>query len=288
MPQSTFAIIGGDLRNLALASLLREDGKTVVLCGFDKQTGAPERPIGEIIAAADIILGATPCLSSPDTLNAPYAAERIDADAFISKLKRKQILIAGRIPATFAEAAAARGCLVRDILEREEMAILNAIPTAEGAIQLALERMKTTLHASNALVLGYGKIGRILAKMLQGIGAQVSVAARNPRDAAQLRSFGHMHIPFTALDTALPKMDVIFNTVPHILLDAHNLRYVAKHCVLIDMASRPFGIDFEASKAEGLEVVWAPSLPGRVAPVTAAQFIKETVYAILEETEALQ
>ena len=280
-----FAVIGGDLRNLALAEHLRADGKTTDVYGFEKQKPPqmPTAPLVQILQESEVVIGATPCCSNPDVLNAPFHSGRLVADSVLAMMHPNQIFIAGRIPAHLMAQAAARGIRAVDILEREEMAILNAIPTAEGAIQLAFERMKITLHGANALILGYGRIGKILAKMLQGIGAHVYVAARKPQDAAALRGYGHHYVPYETLERQLGVMDVIFNTVPHIILNRTNLKFVSKHCVLIDMASRPFGIDFEASKEEKLDVVWAPSLPGKVAPVTAARYMQETIYSILQE-----
>ena len=145
--------------------------------------------------------------------------------------------------------------------------------------------MKITLHQSKAMVLGYGRIGKILCKMLHGIGAHVHAVVRQYSDAAIVRSFGYTPIFFNNLQENLCNMDVIFNTVPSIILDKNNLKFIQKDCVIIDMASKPFGVDYEASKGEGLKVMWASSLPGKVAPVTAADYIKETVYNILSELE---
>ena len=284
-----FAIIGGDFRNLALAEHLRADGKTAAVYGFEKQKPPLSPiPLAQLLNETEVIIGATPCCASPGILNAPFHDGRLEVEAVLPMLRSGQILFAGRIPKEVAAPAHACGVKVFDILEREEMAVLNAIPTAEGAIQLAFERMKITLHGANALILGYGRIGKILAKMLQGIGAKVYVSARKLSDAALLRSYGHEFVPYDAMENNLGQMDVIFNTVPQIILDRSNLRFVNKQCVLIDMASRPFGIDFDASKDEKLEVVWAPSLPGKVAPVTAARYMRETIYNILKEEEGEQ
>lgn len=38
-----------------------------------------------------------------------------------------------------------------------------------------------TLHKSNVLVMGYGNIGKVLSKMLCGIGANVYCEARNKK-----------------------------------------------------------------------------------------------------------
>ena len=285
-----FTILGGDLRNLALAEHLRADGKMAAVYGFEKQGARSlplSMPLAQMLNDAEVIVGATPCCSSPGILNAPFHKGQLEAETVLPMLRAGQIFFAGRISKAFAEQVEAQGVKVFDILEREEMAVLNAIPTAEGVIQLAFERMKITLHSANALVLGYGRIGKILAKMLQGIGAKVHVSARKPSDIALLRSYGHEFVPYDALERKLGQMDVIFNTVPQIVLDRSNLRFVHKQCVLIDMASRPFGIDFNASKDEKLEVVWAPSLPGKVAPVTAARYMQETIYNILQEQEGM-
>ena len=288
MREYSFAVLGGDMRGCHLAEAIRADGLPVQLFGFDKLDTPPDSPgLAAVLAEADVVLGATPCCAGSGVLNTPFHDGCLTADVLAAHMRAGQSFIAGRIPVELAAALSARGIRVFDILEREEMAVLNAIPTAEGAVQLAMERLPITLHGADALILGYGRIGKILAKMLQGIGSKVYVAARKLSDAALLRSYGHIHVPFDALDDSLGRMDVIFNTVPHILLDQHNLRFVRKDCVLIDMASRPFGIDVDASRREGLEVVWAPSLPGKAAPVTAAQYIYETVQNILREGEEL-
>lgn len=145
--------------------------------------------------------------------------------------------------------------------------------------------MKITLHGSNAMVLGYGRIGKILCKMLHGIGANIYVACRRFDDAASIRSFGYSPLYYEQLPEYLGKMDVIFNTVPSTVLDKHNLKYIDTDCVIIELASKPFGIDYEASRKEGLNVMWASSLPGKVAPVTAAKYIQETVNNILSSME---
>ena len=282
-----FAVVGGDLRNAALAAHLCNDGKTAVLYGFPRcnATVALADDLPALLAESEVVIGATPCCSSPNVLNAPFHSEQLAAADVLGMMRGGQILIAGRIPPDVMQLAAKSGIKAFDILEREEMAVLNAIPTAEGAIQLAFERMKITLHGSNALILGYGRIGKILAKMLQGIGANVFVAARRMADCAAIRSYGYQFVDYKALAQALGCADVLFNTVPQVILDKTNLRHVNKQCVLIDMASRPFGIDYDASKEEKLDVVWAPSLPGKVAPVTAAKYMQETIYRILEEME---
>ncbi|MGE5328655.1 MAG: NAD(P)-dependent oxidoreductase, partial [Deltaproteobacteria bacterium] len=165
----------------------------------------------------------------------------------------------------------------------EEMSVLNAIPTAEGAIQLALEEMPITLHDSKALVLGYGRIGKVLSKMLHGIGAKVYVAARKYSDLAWIEANGYTPIRMSDFSVWLNEFDVIFNTVPHVILDAKELQNIKMNALIVDLASKPGGINFEKAKEIGLKAIWALSLPGKVAPVTAAKYIKDTIYNIISE-----
>ena len=50
-------------------------------------------------------------------------------------------------------------------------------------------------------------------------------------------------------------------------------------CVLIDLASKPGGVDFEAAKELGVHAVQALSLPGKTAPRAAAEIIRDTIHA---------
>ena len=166
------------------------------------------------------------------------------------------------------------------------MQVLNAIPTAEGAIQIAMEEVKHTIHASKCLVLGNGRIGKILAKMLAGLGADVTVAARKNADRAMAMAFGLKSTSFCNLYEEIGDFDIIFNTVPSLILDADLIKKTSRNTLIIDLASRPGGVDFESARKIGTKVIWALSLPGKVAPYTAGDIIGKTILNILDELEA--
>ncbi|MDF2987058.1 MAG: phosphoglycerate dehydrogenase-like oxidoreductase [Eubacterium sp.] len=146
-----------------------------------------------------------------------------------------------------------------------------------------MEEMPITLHNSNALILGYGRIGKALAKMLQGIGANVFVEARKYADIAWIKAYGYKPVSLTELSQTVKDMNVIFNTIPSIVLNHEILKILNQECLIIDLASKPGGVDFDKAKELSLRAIWALSLPGKVAPVTAAEFIKDTVFNIIEE-----
>ncbi len=198
-------------------------------------------------------------------------------------MKKAQLFIAGRINGKIMQMAQAYNIRPIDILEREEMAVLNAIPTAEGAIQIAMEELPVTLNGSRVLILGYGRLGKVLAKMLSGLGAEVYVATRKYSDAAWLRAYGINSVYMDGLDRYLADMDLIINTIPDKVLDQAKLELIEKESLVIDLASKPGGVDFEKAGQIGIKVIWALSLPGKVAPVTAANYMKQTIYNILQE-----
>jgi dipicolinate synthase subunit A len=287
MDKKVFCIIGGDLRNVKLAEHLIKDGHVVKIFGFHDIEIDPNaieaNSLSHALEEVDVVIGPTPCSSDGETLNCVYFSTKIYLREVFSLMNSKQVFVAGLINEKVKNCAKYYDLVTADILEREEMSILNAIPTVEGAIQIAMEELPITLYHSNALVLGYGRIGKVLSKMLRGLGAKVCVEARKHSDMAWIRTYGYEAIHLNELDEHLGNFDVIFNTIPAIVLDEKQLLRIKKDCLLIDLASKPGGINFQKANEMGFKSIWALSLPGKVAPVTAAEFIKETIYNILNE-----
>ena len=282
-----FSIIGGDLRNVKLAELIAAEGNSVNIYGFSKAgfevKFKQSNTIAESINESDIVIGPIPCSNDNEFINAPFHSEKIQINEVFRCMNKNQLFIAGRISEKIVHLAQVCNVYTVDMLEREEFAVLNAIPTAEGAIQIAMEELPITLHNSNVLILGYGRIGKVLAKMLYGIGANVYVEARKYSDLAWIKSYGYKPVILSELSQTVKNMNVLFNTIPSVILNNEVLRMLNSECLIIDLASKPGGVDFEKAREIGLKAIWALSLPGKVAPATAAEFIKDTVYNIIEE-----
>jgi dipicolinate synthase subunit A len=148
-----------------------------------------------------------------------------------------------------------------------------------------MEETQRTVHGSKVLVMGFGRIGKILAKMLDGIGAKVYCEARKNEDIAWIKAYGYEPIHLDNLNEHLGEFDIIISTIPFQVLDKERLNLVKKDVVIIDIASNPGGVDRKTAKDKNLKVIWALSLPGKVAPLTSAEFIKETLYHLLEEID---
>lgn len=287
MGKRRFTVIGGDNRNIKLAYLLARDGHRVGAYGLEKGDISiyQYKKLDEAISNADIIIGPLPMTRDRNNFNAPYSVKMINIDEVISLLSEHQIFTAGKIDKNFLLKAKKRGINFQDYFAREEMQVLNAVPTAEGAIQIAMEHMDITLHNSKSMVLGYGRIGKVLTRMLHDIGANIYVGARKYKDLAWAKNFGYIPVHIKELSQYIHDVDVIFNTIPSLILDSKLLSKINKSCIVIELASNPGGIDLKKAQEYKIKLIKANGLPGKVAPITAANIIKDTIYNIIEEWE---
>lgn len=150
-----------------------------------------------------------------------------------------------------------------------------------------MEQTDVTLHGLPVLVIGHGRVGSILAAKLHALGAEVAVSARSCRDFALIEAAGMEATDTRKLAAALPRFPLVFNTVPAAVLGAQELAKLPQDALVIDLASQPGGIDPSVAPPQGVRVIHALSLPGKVAPVTASIAVRDTVYAILREEEIL-
>ncbi len=287
---TSFSIIGGDLRIIKLAKMLADEGNQIYVYGLEKAEelkGHQNIIFTEKISKAipedvEIVIGPIPFSSNGVNINAPFSDKEISIRELIHYLNAK-ILIAGSITPEIYDMANDEYIEIIDIMKREELAVLNTISTAEGTIEIAISNTNKIIHGSEVLILGFGRIGKVLARKMAGLSAKVTCAARKDEDLAWIRAYGHNETNINVLGENLSKYDLIINTVPHLILNKERLQYVKKDALLIDLASNPGGIDKREAKEKNLKLVWALALPGKVAPVTTAEFIKDTIYNILKE-----
>ena len=204
----------------------------------------------------------------------------------LAPLSPGQMLCGGRVDPVTAALAAERGLTIRDYFAREELAVANAVPTAEGAVQIAMEQLPITIHGARVLVVGFGRVGRALAQRLAALGAKVTVAARRYESLAWAQASGYGAEQTGQLAGWLCGYDLVVNTVPALVLGEAELADLKPDCLVLDLASKPGGVDLEAAGRLGRTVIWALSLPGKVAPVTAGSAIKNTIYHMLHELGA--
>lgn len=280
MSAKKYGILGGDYRYKILCELLQRDGYSV------KNFGNADMPdtadtLRDLLTTSGIIIAPIPC--SKDGKNINIAGNSpVTIPGFISLMDECgcNVLIGGVMNSFIRTEAAARNIKVYDFFDMEEVAVLNAIPTAEGAIQTAMEESDRTLFDSNVLVMGYGRCGKILANMLKGIGARVSATYRKESDRAYITAFGLKAIAFREVVSYIDSYSFIFNTIPAPVIDREILKRLKRDTVIIDIAQAPGGTDFGYARDLNIKALYCPGLPGRVAPYTAAEVLKSAVIGI--------
>lgn len=276
----TLGVIGGDLRSFFLAQALVREGYTVLTYGLE-QAELPNSIVAcispeQAVPLMDAVIFPVPVSADDVHLHAPLARTSVSLERLFQAASPEQKLFGGQISSAVEKKIRCYGLQMEDYYRREDLAVYNAVPAAEGAIQLAMEELPITLHCARTLITGCGRVGRALAQRLVLLGARVTVAARRQAELAWAYSIGCSVLEIRDLEKALPT-DVIFNTVPAKLFTASLLRRIGRDTLLIDLASKPGGVDWDAAAALHCRTIWALSLPGRVAPKTAGEILATAV-----------
>ena len=280
-----FSIIGGDMRNVKLSELLSEDGHEVHTFALDNTGKISQRcsDLREAFALSDIAVGPMPFTSGDGTyLNAPFHPEKIEIAKIADVIRESGfggLLIGGRVPLALSGV----GAVSADLLQRDDLAVLNSVPTAEGALQIAMEELPYTIRGLRTVVCGMGRVGSTLARLMQRVGADVTVAARSSRDFAICEAEGLQSCTYSHLRRILPEALLVYNTVPALIFGRELLDCMTREALLIYLASMPGGTDFEYAAKRRIRTIHALSLPGKVAPAGAAQIIQKVIYNILHE-----
>lgn len=277
-----FGIIGGDARQLYIADALKTDGHTVYISQLENAKNADkfeQVSPSELGILCDIIIFPLPVTKDGVLLNAPLSSNitKIDADFPKAFLGCK---VFGGMTAKLPKTAAWNAVAPIDYYSREELVAGNAMLTAEAALMLALQESPASINTSKCLVTGFGRIGKSLCNMLKSLNANVDCAARKKLDFMMIENIGCTPLNYSDINKPY---DLIFNTVPTTVLTEKQLNSQTENTIIIELASMPGGVDLDAAKKQNIRVVDGQSLPGKVSPKTAGEYIKQTIYNILEE-----
>ena len=283
----TIWVLGGDVRQAYLARLLCQDGYHVHTFALEQSAVSCPELIPEIdlshLEDAQVVILPLPVSTKDGNLFAPLSTQVASLDEIISLVHGKQLLLGGRPNPKVIAAARQHGLTMLDYFSREELAVANCVPTAEGCLQLAMEHMPITIHGSRALILGYGRLGRITAARFAALGSHVTVAARKQEQFAWAEAAGHQTLPIHSLSGSLGEFDLVVNTIPFPVLGEALLQELPSGCLVIDLASDPGGVDYAAAQTLNCRVLHALALPGKCAPASAAAIVQQTLYHIFHE-----
>ena len=288
-------LLGGDRREVELARILYRLGASLTLFGLPLPSELSRaRAVADgpsAVAGAHVVIapmrgidreGRIPTILVPDL--PPVALD----DRLVGELAPNTLFLVGQLRQPLRKLLESRGLKVVELAHLDEVAILNSVPTAEGAIQLAMEELPITIHGAAAVVLGAGRCGLTLAQKLVALSAAVTVVEPRPERQARAASLGCRCVPPDQMEAACASAEVIFNTVPAPVLDRARLESLRPETLIIDIASEPGGTDFEAARRLGLKAVLAVGLPGKVAPKSAGRILGQVIPRLIREHLEMQ
>ena len=287
--EKVFLVAGGDMRQLYGANKLRSKYNKVYCIGFDKcyRTESFDRLIfisdlTDMPCLADYLLLPPVILGETGNLNTPLSENELIITDIISAVKPMGTAFGGRFSEKIQGILKKKGIRPVDYLQNEVFNIRNAVPTAEGALKIAIEQTDRTIRDSDVVIVGFGRIGKVLVKMFSDLGANVTLAARSETDREYAALLGSKQaVPVTDICEYIKGNVVVLNTVPSICIDENALQNADSRCIIVDLASRPGGVDIAYAQEKGVRVIQAPGLPGKLSPVTAGEIIAETIAELL-------
>ncbi len=275
-------IIGGDSRQQYMADYFEKMDFNVSVYGLPEKKRKCVKDVKISIPQNDIII-----LPLPLTKDGRYISSQIPMketiDDIIGCINEKHFVFAGMIGKGLEAKIAKKTPNIFDYFKREDVTIKNTIPTAQGILKTMIDNIEYTIHSSKCAVFGYGRVAKVTADILSSIGADVTVCVRKKADIAAAEIKGLKGCMISDFYNISHDFDIIINTVPSVVINREILENVRTDCLIIDVASAPYGTDFAAAFELGLNAVQCPSLPGKVAPKTAGKIIADAIISILKE-----
>ena len=288
----TVAVIGGDERAIYAARILAEKGKKIVLyaleehfmgnCAeFDKVDCKAPYLISEAMENSDILLFPIPFSRDKKTVFTPFSKEPLTVPAVEEALSnsKKKLFVAGGGLSGYRLSAHT----VFDFLEDGEFLVKNALPSAEGAIGLAILHHRSVLQGCPVAVLGFGRIASLLAEKLSALGADVTVFARREEQRKKAKELSVKAEKLSDFSLFSGDFSIFFNTIPAPFIDSGAVKKMSGNSLYIELASAPYGMDEEAKKHYRGDFLPAPGLPGRYCPEYAGRVIAEVLCSVIRK-----
>ncbi|MGD6816117.1 dipicolinic acid synthetase subunit A [Metabacillus sp. 84] len=283
------AVIGGDARQLEVIRKLTELGAKIWMAGFDQLdhgfAGAAKAKMDEIdFSVIDAVILPVPGTTMNGTVDTVFSNEEIVlTDAWIRQTPEKAVVYSGISNAFLDQLLQSAGRKHVQLFERDDVAIYNSIPTAEGTIMMVIQNTDFTIHGSKVSVLGLGRVGMSVARTFAGLGAKVKVGARKSSHLARIEEMGLTPFHLNQIADEVSGSDICINTIPHLIVTPAVLSGLPSHALVVDLASKPGGTDFKFAEKRGIKAMLAPGLPGIVAPKTAGQILANVLTQLLGE-----
>ncbi len=278
-------IIGGDARELYLISYLKDKHHVSVLSDNPEKfpEGVTVDNTLKHIYKKEIIYAPMTGLDDKNNLKSTFVKRELNInEEFCKNIATNSVFLIGSLPAEIKLYLSKYNIKFIETAKVSELAIRNAIPTAEAAIALAIEEQDLTIFGSKVLITGMGKVGLTLLRRLINLGAETYAVSRDNANLARAEEYGAKIIRYKNLAQKIGDFDLIYNTVPAMIFDQNIISQMNNRSVIIDLASKPGGVDFDFAQEIGINAFLAPGLPGKYAPQSAGKYLADYISNLLK------
>lgn len=154
---------------------------------------------------------------------------------------------------------------VLNYMSSEEFLIRNASLTAEGFLASLIQNTPFSLDEANILLLGMGRCGKAIAKLLNHFDCHVDTYDQVPNIIKSADTY-----------------NVVINTIPAPVISRSHLEGLQPGCILFEIASAPGGFDREAVRELQLVLIDCPGIPGKISPQSAGYAIGQYIISYLD------
>lgn len=276
-----FAIIGGDLRQVYMASSLTEHGFSVIVYGLNISLSSGDYFIGnslkDVMKLSQTLITSIPFSIDNIHVKSQNNPEDLTVENFANNLDVNHKVYGGSFSKDLISYFNKMNIYYLDLMKKEEIIIYNSIATAEGAIAEGIKLSTINLHNSSCVILGFGRCGKTLSIKLSGFSNKISIAVRSSIAKTEAYVLGFNTIEFNDLESQISKFDFIFNTVPDIVLTPNILDQTKQDVTIIDIASSPGGVDYDYAGEIGRNANLCLGLPGKYAPKSSGQSLIDCI-----------
>lgn len=283
MKNRKIIIVGGDKRQKYLKEYLENEGFVVSSYGLFDWDDDTDKLKSTIDENAVIILP-LPATRNGKTINMPFSKKEITVDRLLSFLGKENLVFGGIIKGELLSRLRETDIPFVDYYD-ESFIEKNAVLTAFGTLKIILEHIDFALPMGEYAVTGYGRVAKETVNLLSSLSCNVTVFARNPSQREDANIKGSKAYPITSLSSLANRYDIIINTVPYGIITEDIAKNINEKCKVIELASAPYGMDFEIMRKNGVDVIKAFGLPGKYTPKTAGEIIGKKIQEYLQKEE---
>lgn len=280
--KNSILIIGGDSRQLYMADYLESKGYEITLINLPEKRTECAKDLKSSVESADIIIFPLPLTKDGKNIFS-ITAQSLPIETAFRYINENHLVFGGMINSSTETKLKKKTNHIFDYFKLEEVTVKNTVPTVQGIIKIIIDNIEYTINGSKCAVFGYGRTAKLTAEILKSFGAEVTVCARKEGDRASAEIRGMKSTSIEKFSLIANKFDIIINTIPSVIIGRRILENLNKNCMIIDVSSAPYGVDYACASEFSINAMQCPSLPGKIAPKTAGEIIGNAIIKIIKE-----